>query len=243
MSLITTAVVSVLIYRLQRHHEKENEKLQEKIRKNELIRQVNLFLIQNADELDFLPMCVLASNLHRHKRHHRNIYTNFCCCSDELQNEILKMQNFTFSTIHGTEWVAKTFDELREDIAKYRLGKDILYGGVKYFHRGFENYRELEWTEELRYSDLFTPLIEQDASRVFLKRDQVCLGEYIVEYLDFQSSEHKEQYGTDDPIPPIDYMCEVSGFETAPENIVCAWVMQLVIETATVFRNYNGTQK
>lgn len=53
------------------------------------------------------------------------------------------MAEFKCRIIEGVEWVDNAIDNLKEDINKYKLGRDYLYDGAKYFHRGFERYREL----------------------------------------------------------------------------------------------------
>ena len=145
LSLIATIFVSFLIYWLQRRHEIEIEKIEENIRKSLLEEEAHKFLIDNEEEIEYLPWCVFATNLYRHKKHTRKIYTNFCRCSKKLQNEILNIAGFSIKTIKDTEWVDIAFDNLRQDIITYKLGNDYLYDNAKYFHRAFELYRENRW--------------------------------------------------------------------------------------------------
>ncbi len=242
LSLITTGVVSFMIYWLQRQHEKEVEKIQEDLRKKELENQANVFLIDNEDERDYLPWCVLASNLHRHDKHTRKIYKNFCRCSDELQNEILKMANFSFRTIPNAEWVNTAFDNLRADIEKHKLGRDVLYDGAKYFHRGFDNYQDHEWPN-IEFVKVFEPIAMRMNRASFFQKEKLDLSEYIVEYFDFLYSEYRPLLHTNNPLPPIDYMCQVMNFGSAPEDVVCAWVMELVEDLAIILHNSPYTKK
>ena len=89
LSLIATVGVSFAIYWLQSRHEKEMEDLAKEKEKKLLKEEADKFLIDNESERDYLPLCVFASNLHRHEKHTRKIYTNFCRCRTELQNKIL----------------------------------------------------------------------------------------------------------------------------------------------------------
>lgn len=240
LSLIATVVVSFMIYWLQRHHEKEVEKMQENQRRKELENQANAFLIDNEAERDYLPWCVLASNLHRHEKHTREIYSNFCRCSDELQNEILKIANFSFHTIPHTEWVAMALDCLRLDVDRHKLGRDILYEGAKYFHRGFRNYGNEQWID-IGNGDFFDPIAARINLSSFFKKERLDLSEYIEEYFNFLYSEYRPELINNNPLPPIDYMCQVMNFEHSDESVVCAWVMELVEDIAIIVHNREYT--
>lgn len=86
LSLFATIFVSFRIYQLQKRHEQEIKEMEENERKRKLEEEAHRFLIDNADEIDYLPWCVIAGNLFRHQKHTRKIYTAFCKCSIELQN-------------------------------------------------------------------------------------------------------------------------------------------------------------
>ena len=44
----------------------------------------------------------------------------------------------------------------------------------------------------------------------------------------FLYSDSKPVLYNSSPLPPIDYVCEAIGFENNEEEIVCAWIMELV---------------
>ena len=108
----------------------------------------------NSEEREYLPLCVMATNLHRHDKHTRNIYTNFCRCSSELQEEILRQAEFDMIIPTNTEWVGNCIDLLIVDIEKHKLGRNYLYDGAKYFHYAYHFYREEEW-EDLRFRTIY----------------------------------------------------------------------------------------
>lgn len=145
LSLLATVAVSFLIYWLQSRHEKEIEMAEAKREKKDLEEKAHVFLSENNAERDYLPWCIVAANLHRHESHTRSIYTNFCRCSPDLQSEILRQAGFTLQLIEGRDWVDTCFKELDKDREKYKLGRDYLYDGAKYFHRGFQLYRALAY--------------------------------------------------------------------------------------------------
>ena len=132
-SLIVTAILTVVIYRMQTRHEREMEKLDQKRHEAELANLADRFLIDNEAEIEYLPWCLLASSLHRHEKHTRKIYTSFCRCSNELQNKILEVANYDFHTIPDDSWVNRAFEALNVDIQNHELGRNILYDNAKYF--------------------------------------------------------------------------------------------------------------
>ena len=65
LSLVATIAVSFLIYWLQSRHEKEIQKLQCEKERIALQEKARLFLIDNQEERDYLPWCIIAANLYQ----------------------------------------------------------------------------------------------------------------------------------------------------------------------------------
>lgn len=235
LSLAATVAVSFLIYWLQTRHEKEIAKIEQDRQKRELEEKAHIFLLDNSNERDYLPCCIIAANLHRHETHSRAIYTNFCRCSPELQTEILKQAGFTLPVIKGREWVDICFSKLRDDIKEYKLGRDMLYGGAKYFHRGFEGYRQLPYKlDELHATSVYP-------NSTFTSATFVDNKDSFEKYLD---AYFRQVFGEKDgaqneaiSYPPADYIWTLQKLGDADENIVCYWVMEFVEQV--VFNIYS----
>lgn len=227
LSLFATILVSFVIYRLQRRHEIEMQKIEETHKKELLEEKARNFLIDNEAERDYLPWCIISSNINNHRQHNRKIYTNFNRCSFELQNEILKQAGFTLSLIKDKDdWISKCFDELEKDIDKYSLGEQkFLYDRAKYFHRGFERYKEQQVTLE---NDCLFQRINPGNKILYnlYPDDSEPLGNYIEEYLDY-ILEGKPVVDRV-PYPPVDYVWNTQHLGNAKEDLVCYWVMDLV---------------
>ena len=69
VSIICTAVLSLLIFWLKRKQVKKDKKETEKNKVAELKHKAEIFLIENGDEIQFLPLCVFANNLNPTKKH------------------------------------------------------------------------------------------------------------------------------------------------------------------------------
>lgn len=235
LSLIATVGVSVAIYWLQSRHEKEMERVAKENAEKQLKEEVDRFLIDNESEREYLPLCVFASNLHRHEKHTRNIYTNFCRCRSELQNKILEVAEFKCRTMDGTEWLGKAIDNLKEDIKKYKLGRDYLYDGAKYFHRGFTLYREKEWVYS--YRQVFEPIVENRLSSALTGTNLISISNYVDEYFYYFIEKHNLDKMRGEPLPPIDYVWESQNLASIEESEVCGWIMEIVKAITIIIHN------
>lgn len=134
LSLIATVVVSVAIFWLQCRHEREMEKQEESRRKEAIVEAAKVFIIDNQEDIELLPLCVMAASANPYKKHIRPIYTRFNKCSKELQNEILRQENYPLAIIGNENWADGCLKKFEDDCKKYKMGRTFLYDGGKYFH-------------------------------------------------------------------------------------------------------------
>lgn len=236
LSLLATVAVSFLIYWLQSRHEKEIEMAEAKREKKDLEEKAHVFLSENNAERDYLPWCIVAANLHRHESHTRSIYTNFCRCSPDLQSEILRQAGFTLQLIEDREWVDTCFKELDKDREKYKLGRDYLYDGAKYFHRGFQFYRALPYRlDETRAKSV---IYNSTGTRAEFRDSTFEFDRYLEIYFDYVLGQcDSKALGQEKPIPPVDYIWQVQGLGYADEPVVCYWMMDYVLQVALNVHN------
>ena len=97
LSLIATVVLTVAIYWLQRSHEKEREQMEVEAQKKAVAEAARVFLIDNEDEIECLPLSAIAKSLNLKRKHHRAITTKFLRCSEEVQKE-MKRKRMAFWT-------------------------------------------------------------------------------------------------------------------------------------------------
>ena len=211
-SVVATIVVSASIHWLQRKHENE-------LKIRELSEKAEQFIFDNEDERDYLPWCVFASNLHRHEKHTRKIYTNFCRCTETLQNEILKQANFSIRVINNSDWFYNSIECLRYDIKKYKLGRDVLYEGAKYFRYAFDYYRNEKMDDE-KY--IFDPIF----SIPFLEKCD--FSKYVEQYLRLNTDDGSSNYEMNNAIPPIDYVWYAQDLSNCEDGKMCKWVVTIV---------------
>lgn len=235
LSLIATVGVSFAIYWLQSRHEKEMEDLAKENSEKLLREEADKFLIDNESERDYLPLCVFASNLHRHEKHTRKIYTNFCRCCTELQNKILEVAEFKCRTIDGVDWLDEGIDKLKEDIQKYKLGRDYLYDGAKYFHRSFERYRQKKW--DYSRKRLFKPIVENEMMKTLLGSDLISISSYVDDYFYYCIEHRGKEKIKGNPLLPIDYLWDSQNLASIEESKVCGWMMEIIDAITVIIHN------
>lgn len=215
---IVTIVVTINIYRQQRKYAARQEK-------SVLENKATQFIINNRDEMDYLPLCILANDLHRKEKHARNIYTQFCKCSDELQTEIIAQTEID-SIIHiHTEEISDWIASLKNDIATFNLGKDILYDGAKYFTRAFERYRHELWIDP-NQECVFERVLPYNAMTVAFGNNKITFSNYAEEYIEWQKSCEGDRGR--EIVPPIDYMCQKTHWQSVDEKTACMWILEVV---------------
>ena len=231
LSLIATVVLTVAIYWLQRSHEKEREQMEVEAQKKAVDEAARVFLIDNEDEIEYLPSSAIAKSLNLKRKHHRAITTRFLRCSEEVQKEILKQANFQLIEV-SKEQVSAALKRLKDDIKACGFGRDILYDGAKYFHRAMERYsgEKIETVNPYRFEDFVnTRLYEDDAHRL-LKDTQFnrTLYDYMYDYRHSGRTNWLTQ-------KPMDMVWKQCNLGECPEEIMTFWMMRIVIDCCRVF--------
>lgn len=233
LSLGATIGLTIGIYKLEARHQRELEQAEEKRQQRELEEKAHVFLSENNEEREYLPLCVLASSLHRHDKHTRKIYTNFCRCTAELQKEILKQAEINISLPSDSCWVDKGIDCLIKDIEKYKLGRNHLYEGAKYFHRAYERYKSEPW-EDLRVIREFDRISIRPS---LFASDSQSLLDYVEEYFFWLNRTNEDDQYKDNPDPPFDYVWGLYDLGRVAEKEVCRWLMEAVHSTLIIIHN------
>lgn len=234
MNFLATSALTIAIYWLQRSHEKEREQMEVEAQKKAVVEAARVFLIDNEDEIECLPLSAIAKSLNLKRKHHRAITTKFLRCSEEVQKEILKQANFQPIEV-SKEQVSAALKRLKDDIKACGFGRDTLYDGAKYFHRAMERYSDekIETVNPYIFEDIRRTHFYQGDSLRLLKDASYngTLYGYMYDYL------HSADFGKSKWLlkPPIDMVwlkCDLAG---CPEEIMTFWTMRIVIDCCRVF--------
>lgn len=235
-TLIVTFALSVVIYRLQRAHEKQTANENERRRRDTLSENAKIFLIDNQNETDYLPLCIMAANVNKYSKNIRKIYTHFKKCPVELQTEILKQQNIPLSIAESHEWIDRFIQKLVEHSKEYKLGRNLLYDGAKYFHRGLKLYGEHK-TDEINTFIFDVPSMSKNPTGgKITNRNSFTL--YVDRYLEFVLRDREDS--KDKPellpqVPPYDVLWEKQKLASCEEDVISFWAMETIISTCTAF--------
>lgn len=234
MNFLATSALTIAIYWLQRSHEKEREQMEVEAQKKAVAEAARVFLIDNEDEIECLPLSAIAKSLNLKRKHHRAITTKFLRCSEEVQKEILKQANFQLIEV-SKEQVSAALKRLKDDIKVCGFGQDTLYDGVKYFHRAMERYSDekIETVNPYIFEDIRRTHFYQGDSLRLLKDTSYngTLYGYMYDYL------HSADLGKSKWLlqPPIDMVWSQCNLAGCPEEIMTFWTMRIVIDCCRVF--------
>lgn len=230
LSLIATVVLTVTIYWLQRSHEKEREQMEVEAQKKAVAEAARVFLIDNEDEIEYLPLSAIAKTLKLKRKHHRAITTKFLRCSEEVQKEILKQANFQTIEV-SKEQVSAALKLLKDDIKTYCFGRDVLYGGAKYFHRAMERYSDekIETVNPYRFEDFVNTRLHEDEHGLQKNtKFNITLYDYMYDY----RHSGKTNWLIQKPLDMVWLQCDLAG---CPEEIMTFWTMRIVIDCCRIF--------
>lgn len=232
IALIVSIVLTVIIYRLERRHEKEHEAAEEKAQKIAMAEAAKVFLIDNDDEVEYLPLAEIAAKLNLKRKHCRLITTRFLRCSEAQQREVLHQANIADIQV-STEAVFAALESLQSDLDKYEFGRSILYDGAKYLHRAFERWSEVE------VNDINPYIFENIESREwhdtqleipwYVTRHSATLSNYMWSYM------YAEKQNRQKITPPVDMVFQQCNLGTCDEQTMTFWTMRIIIDACHTF--------
>ena len=230
LSLFATVVLTVAIYWLQRSHEKEREQMEAKAQEKAIAEAAKVFLIDNEDEIEYLPLSAIAKSLNLKRKHHRAITTKFLRCSEKVQREILKQANFQ-PIVVSKEQVSVAIKLLKDDIKTYCFGRDALYGGAKYFHRAIERYSDekIETVNPYRFEDFVNTRLYEDEHGL---QKNTQFNRTLYDYMYDYRHSGKTNWLIQKPLDMVWSQCDLAG---CPEEIMTFWTMRIVIDCCRIF--------
>ena len=224
LSLAATIAISFVIYFLERHNQKITKE-------KEIKETAKRFIIDNADEIDYLTWATIAVGCFPQNKHVRKIYNAFSYLDDETKKEVLKQRNLDCDLINDDSWIQDKISLIIEAIHKLEIGRDFLYDGGKYLTRSYdyksESVVDLEHSKFIndKYDDVF------NLERMFLTHHgKLTYAQYLEDYLYCKYDKPELMPKDKEIILPNDYLIEEEHLRKCHEDYLCFWMMVMVEE-------------
>ena len=229
LALIVTIFLTIAIYKLEQKHERDKELAERHRKELSKCEAAKVFLIDNDEEIEYLPLAQIANNLYPKRKHCRKVITRFLRCDEQLQREILRQVNVPFLNVSMTE-VQNVLEKLQIDLKGCGFGKSILYDGGKYLYRALERWAKNSITdvnpyifEDVKHSEFY-----QNASEISWRfaSCNTTLFSYMYNYL------HAEELGLNQEniLPPIDMVFQQCNLGNCDEETVTFWTMRIIVD-------------
>lgn len=144
LNVIATILIALIIYWLQKRHEKEIERLNRKQYEEKVELVARSFVFNNNNELGYLPLCIISSNMNKSVCHKRKIYNNFNLCNEGIQKEILRQTLFLEEIIDANNWLPIALKNLLYYINKNNIWNNTTYINEDFFYKFFANYKNVK---------------------------------------------------------------------------------------------------
>ncbi len=231
LSLLATIAISFVIYFL----EKRSTKRQSKHEIHEVARR---FIVENNEEIQYLPWAVIASGCFPQNKYCRTIYNEFTLLDDVVKREVLKQLGIDLPLIKGIKWIDDKIELIIDAAKKLDLGDTLLHDGAKYFHRLYDQ-------KGRKYSDFLNEYLKKKYDDVFelnetelnQKKELISFSSYTEYYMYFKYE--KSDCFSKNWRKPFDYMILIEQIrDTRDEGLVCCWVSHIIEETICYSINY-----
>lgn len=239
LSLVATIAISFVIYFLECHNKKE-------ARNREIKEEARKFIINNADELEYLHWATIAVGCFPQNKHVRKIYNEFAYLDDETKQEVLRQRHLECALIDNDEWIDSKINEVQSIIDVLSIGDDFLYDGGKYFVRSYDykdkSIKDLEHARfaNYKFKDVFK------LGRMFQHKNGFLTYEQYLEDFLYCKFKKPDKLPKDIDIPlPNDYLIVAEALRTCSEDYLCYWMMLIVrnaITYAIRYLNYDTNE-
>lgn len=191
LSLIATVAVAFVIFflqaRLERNSREKAKQMEDAIRKRDLANQARIFLLDNANEIEYLTLAQIATAKKSARKiysdgsgrytHKRKLYGIFHRCELDLQKEIIRQAKFIdyeFYKYDIEKLISSMIDMFEKDARSLGIMRtDFLYDGAKYFHRGLERWGNKTIANEGQFGN--------------------AIWNQLLDFIDYQKAEDKEE--------------------------------------------------
>lgn len=145
VALIVTVIIAVLQIRQSNRmemFEKRQDKRDEERHQESVKSQAVSFISKYYKDKGLIPLCAIATMYNDLFYYNREMYREFCCCTKEVQNRILKYCDLDLRVSESNIY-EKCLTAIEGVINKhFPDDKSVFYDGGKYFARSLEYYAD-----------------------------------------------------------------------------------------------------
>lgn len=205
----------------------------ERDRKNRIEENAERFIQENAEEIEYIPLCLIAFAYDKHHKFNRQIYNKFNLLNLDTKKEVLKQLEYSLDIINNSDWIDSSLKFIVNYIKDNDLGEHLLYDGYKYYRRSIyysaERYDSVV-EFKLIFRDVFSynPKIKKVNEKELLY-EGLSFNDFLVKYLDCKKCEdiHYQMYKKYKPVEVLTDAFDLRSMNT-DEKIVCDCMMELV---------------
>lgn len=84
------------------------------------------FIIENSNEIDYIPLCIIANYYDKHRKYYRKIYTAFNKLNPILQSEVLQQLNYN-KCFCDSNWVRTARKRIETFVEENELGENFIF--------------------------------------------------------------------------------------------------------------------
>ena len=224
-SLILAIIITVVQYKQSERmyaFERRLDERDERRHVEEIRAQVASFIIKYGDQIDLIPLCVIAAMHDDTFGYSREMYREFNCLTCEVQGALLKRCDIDMKVSDLPNFDTDCVKAVEKTICRW-FPRDTsqFYDGGKYLIYSLTRYKSLP-VEEIRYKK------EYDSSVFRPKSAITSYSEYMTDVL---SEVFRSGIAADEPL--LNALATDYGFGEDEEIVACRFVTELAFWLAT----------
>ena len=206
----------------------------EREKNKRIYKEAESFIEQFENEIDLLPLCVIANAYNSTHHYEKEIYNSFNRLDEQVKIEIIRQQNTNYELIENIHWFDQSLNVIREFINKYDLGHDVLYDNAKHYKYAFK-LGAIEYSFKDEYAHVFpdySPLKKYTFKGDKTYVDNVSFFDYLKQYVRYKVS--NDLFLASYKVKPIDYYCHLIDFQNCEQENASFATLNIVDSVAHI---------
>lgn len=188
------------------------------------------FIIENAEEIDFLPFCVVSNAYDWQYKNKRKIYNRFNALTKDIQNEILRLRRYDYTVLSSNSWIRQGIETIEKFATKYDLGQHFLHDNAKYFKYSITRHND-DISKFNEFEKLFDDNIAfyKDKTTKISSANKLTFMQYFWNYCEiFVQNINPDNVKKEDFIRPLDYLAIVKNFYGGDSVQMSFWILVMI---------------